>query len=527
MLRRRVAGVAGDGWQPILAILAPDRGYDERIDAVLERVSELSGLPDAYLYVTDPGGRHLHLDRARARPAGDPTRAAPAPGVPTLEGGVEATAPMPPLEVLRSPEDERDRPVATTVGRLWSLALPSADGALLGTVQVGPLVDERVPTGLDQALAAVRFPVAHVIERARAEQALAQRLASVSAQLEAGQRLAGSALSFDRFVELLLDMARRTTRSDAGFVAVVAPGGGGLGVQAQTGMPDGFAERVDLAPDTGLFDWSPAGYGGALILRDVDAAVELGIRSLLAVPLTEGDEPLGVIALANFGVAGTFEQHSLELLESFAEQIRLMLHNRRLFGAFADRYLETVMGLARSLDARRPHSTGHHERMAAVAATIAAAIGEPPPVVEAIRTAGLVHDVGLAASAGVEGGVDADLEHPTVGATLLEHLPLHPAVAESVATHHEWFDGWGFPVGLSGDAIPLGGRVLGFAEFLAEMKAGDEVRAPWDDERLAAEVARRRGSQFDPRVADAGLRLLAGGGLGPHGAEHHEREGGG
>lgn len=508
MLGRRAARAPGPEWRSILELLAPEDDYEAVIRGVLARVSELSGLPDAYLYLADAGGLRLHLERSRARPAGDPTRTAPDPMVSSQEGGVESMAPTPPLEVLRTGEDEHDREVATPVGRLWSCALRALDGSLLGVVQAGPLGDDGRPDDSAAALGAIRVPLALVVERARREESLRLRLAAADAQLEAGQRLAGSALSLERFVGLLLDLALKSTRTEAGFVAVVDPVSGHLAVRAESGMPAGFASDVDLSPETGLFDWSPVTFGGALILRDLDAAVRLGIRSLLAVPLVEGEYPLGVVALANFGEGGTFGEQSLELLETYAEQIRLMLHNARLFDTFAERYLETVKGLARSLDARRPHTRDHHERISETAGAIADALRVDTLEAHAIWTAGLIHDVGLAASAGDAAALDADMEHPSVGAGLIEHLPLHPAVATSVATHHEWFDGWGFPAGLREDSIPLGGRILGISEFLVEMAAGDAVRAPWQTERLVTEIRQRRGSQFDPRVADVAVGLL-------------------
>jgi HD-GYP domain-containing protein (c-di-GMP phosphodiesterase class II) len=181
-----------------------------------------------------------------------------------------------------------------------------------------------------------------------------------------------------------------------------------------------------------------------------------------------------------------------------------MLHNDRLFRDFAARYLETMNGLARSLDVRRPHTHGHHERVSVNAAAIAAELGHDNGEVDALRTAGLIHDTGMA------GGTDyqADVDHPSVGAGLVEQLPLHPWVSPSVASHHEWWDGWGFPEGIFGDAIPRGARILAVAEFVDEMSSGDPVRHPWGPERLATELGVRTGTQFEPEVAAAAIRLV-------------------
>jgi HD-GYP domain-containing protein (c-di-GMP phosphodiesterase class II) len=116
--------------------------------------------------------------------------------------------------------------------------------------------------------------------------------------------------------------------------------------------------------------------------------------------------------------------------------------------------------------------------------------------------------VGLAAVADDDEAFEANLEHPLVGATMVEHLSLEHDVAEAIATHHEWFDGWGFPRGLRGEQIPLAGRVLAAAEFLVEMATPLPVREGYGAQRLVEELEQRRGSQFDPQVVDAAVQLL-------------------
>jgi hypothetical protein len=397
-----------------------------------------------------------------------------------------------------TPEDAEPRVVATAVGMLYSVPL---DG--VGLLQVGPLKRRSTPARARRTLAEAAFPIALLVGRAREEDQLRARLASLSARVAAGQRLAGSALDVGRYVALLLELALRATRTDGGFVAIVEDGGR-LAIRAESGLPPGFASQIDLSPETGVFDWSPAAEGGALVLRALDSAAEVGIRSILAVPLIEGDLPLGVFALLNFGEGGTFDESSIELLATFADQIRQMLHNERLFSDFTARYFETVKGLARSLDVRRSHTHGHHERVARNAAALGAELGHDTAEVEALHAAGLIHDAGMA------GGSDyqSDIDHPSVGAGLVEQLPLHPWVAEGVATHHEWWDGWGFPRGLAGDAIAPAGRILAAAEFLDEMSSGDPVRVPWGVEKLVAEIGVRAGTQLEPDVAGAVIRLL-------------------
>jgi putative nucleotidyltransferase with HDIG domain len=489
----------------LLAMLGRTEGYRDRLDGALGAVGDLAERPDCYLYVLEPGGLRFHLEHTKARPAADPSRRAPGPMERIAEGGAEWSLPTPPFELTRSEADELPRVVATPVGPLWSMPVVGIDGEMAGLIQVGPVQGDSVPRQFAAAYGELAPALGSVVAIARHEEEMRLRLTSATAQLEAGRRLAGSALDVERLVTLLLELALASTRTEAGFVAIQDAASGELQLRASSGMPEGFAEGLDLSPGTGLLDWS-ASDGGALFLRDLEAAERLGISSLLAVPLVEDSEALGVFALVNFGGGDTFTGQSLELLGAFADQIRLMLHNARLFGSFAERYMGTVQGLAQALDSRRSETTGHHEAVSSCAVALAQELGFEPSQVDAIRTAGLIHDVGLAGSA--EGRWEADVEHPTVGASLVAHLPLDPSVSDAVATHHEWFDGWGFPNGLVGEAISPAGRVMAVAEFLVEMATEETVRPALSPERLAEELTQRRGSQFEPRVADAAQRLL-------------------
>lgn len=499
--------------QTVAAVLEPER-FETRLEALLALARAAAGAPDCYLYLLDASERHLHLAHSIARPAGDPTRAPAGPLPQQLEGGAEWSAPMPPLELARSAELERERTLATPVGTMHALPMRDWGGGFSGLIEVGPVGLRGLRRRSARRLRELAGPLGFALQRAREEHALAQRLAAAEVELQGSRRLAGATVDLDRFVGLLLDLARNSTGARSGFVAIVERPGEAPVVHAQSNMQEGFAASVDLSPTGGLFDWTPAieGEGGVLALVGFEQAQRLGLASPIAVPMLQRDEPLGIFAL-DFGEHASFDERTLELLSTFAEQVRLMLDNARVFSVFSGRYMETVKGLAEALDSRRVHTRDHHARVSAVAMLLGRELGGDAQEQRVLREAGLVHDVGLAGASGLEGGSEIDLEHPTLGASLIEHLPIAPAIAAAVATHHEWHDGWGFPRGIDGEQIPHAGRVLALAEFLVEMSTGDAVRDPWGVERIVAELRQRRGSQFDPEVAGAALRLAGRGAL--------------
>jgi putative nucleotidyltransferase with HDIG domain len=471
-------------------------------------VNRATGHSLSYLYLPDASGRRLRLERSHGQAPDRPEEGDLLMSSEQDEGGAGWSAPTAALELPRGPEDEADRMVQTPLGPMRSVALRDTGGELIAIIQTGPVGRRGLKRSQLAQIESLRKPLAFALGQALAAESVHQRLLDATARLEAQERIAGSALDVSRFTQLLLDMALSSTRTDAGFVAIAHEDTGGLEVRAQSGMPEGFDQRIDLSPEGGTFDWSVAEFGGALALADFEVAGELGIKSLLAVPLMEEGQALGIFALVNFGSAGTFDESGLELCAVFADQIRLMLHNQRVFHDFAERYLDTLKALARALDARTPQTTDHHQRVSELARTLGRALGVSGPRLEALRTAGLIHDVGLAAVGSAEGAAESDIEHPSVGASLIEHLPVHSDLIAAVATHHEWHDGWGFPRGVAGEHIPVSGRILAMAEFMVEMTTESPVRGAWEPSRLLEEIAARRGTQFEPVVADTATRLL-------------------
>ncbi len=202
----------------VVGILGEASDYRARLDLALGAVGRLTGRPDTYLYLADPGGRRFHLEHTKARPAADPTRAAPGPMEQTMEGGAEWSVPTPPFEIALSEADEQPRTVTSPVGRLWSLPLRGPDGGLIGLVQAGPVQEDAVPGAVRERFGRISADLAVVIAQSRREEELRSRLAAATAQVEASRRLAGSAVDVERLVSLLLDLALSSTRTEAGFV---------------------------------------------------------------------------------------------------------------------------------------------------------------------------------------------------------------------------------------------------------------------------------------------------------------------
>jgi putative nucleotidyltransferase with HDIG domain len=205
-------------------------------------------------------------------------------------------------------------------------------------------------------------------------------------------------------------------------------------------------------------------------------------------------------------------EHGAAVLEQIAHQ-RAALDAAR----GSEEQLAAVTLLAESLDLRDTGTALHSKTVGGYARAIAHELGLPAERVARVQIAGILHDLGkLAIPDAVlhkPGALD-DAEwqeirrHPEIGARILTHAGLTD-VAAWVYAHHERIDGRGYPLGLTGDQIPLEARILAVADAYEAMIADRPYRAGMDAAAAIAELSDCAGSQFDPTVVDALLRTLA------------------
>ncbi|MEX0893295.1 MAG: HD domain-containing phosphohydrolase [Gemmatimonadota bacterium] len=194
--------------------------------------------------------------------------------------------------------------------------------------------------------------------------------------------------------------------------------------------------------------------------------------------------------------------------------------------------------IARLEEATRLHdgpTRGHTERVAALSAGIARRLGMSAAAVRRIARAAPLHDLGkIAVSDAVlqkQGSLTDDQlenvrQHTVVGAAILagSRFPVL-RMAESIAlTHHERWDGTGYPRGLRGEEIPLEGRIVAVADVFDALTHVRPYKAAWSRKRALAEITAQRGRQFDPRIVDVLLELAGQEELVPAAAESAVRE---
>jgi putative nucleotidyltransferase with HDIG domain len=195
----------------------------------------------------------------------------------------------------------------------------------------------------------------------------------------------------------------------------------------------------------------------------------------------------------------------------------LLERNDALLRGMHRSYLSTITSLARTIEAKDPYTGGHTERVAEFACALASELGISGQDLDAIEVGGVIHDIG---KVGIPDAVllkpdrlteDEFAEmrrHPTISSYILAELDLPQIVHQMARSHHERFDGTGYPDRLGGEDIPLVARILSVADALDAMTSDRPYRAALPVDVALREITSQAGSQFCPRVVDALLACV-------------------
>jgi len=238
-------------------------------------------------------------------------------------------------------------------------------------------------------------------------------------------------------------------------------------------------------------------------------------KQLLAVPFQRQEQVLGCM-FALDKQANDFDSVDSKLLNSIANESAIYLENAMLFDGVHGLMMGLLHSLTSAVDAKDAYTCGHSERVALLSRHLSQQIGLSEHQVERVYMAGLLHDVG---KIGVPEAVlqkpgkltteefDQMKKHPEVGARILQDIKQIKDIIPGVLYHHERFDGKGYPSGLAGENIPIMGRILCLADCFDAMTSNRTYRKALPLEVALIEIRRCSGTQFDPRLAEAFLKI--------------------
>lgn len=292
---------------------------------------------------------------------------------------------------------------------------------------------------------------------------------------------------------------------------------------------------VEFQPDVVLLDLHLPGTDGIELLMDLKAVQ--GRRNYLPVLALTGDSSRAMRDAALAAGARDFLTKPYEpaevilrvrnLIETRLLHVELQRQNAMLSERFEARTeeleeakLEILERLARAADFRDESSYGHTTRVGELAARIAAQMGMSAAEVEQMRIAARLHDIGkigLSDSILMKPGPLAPSEflaqekHTLIGANILagSRFPVLRVAEEIALTHHESWDGTGYPRGLREEEIPLSGRIVAVADVFDALTHVRAYKSAWRLDDAVDEIKHQSGKKFDPAVVKAFLKVVA------------------
>jgi HD-GYP domain-containing protein (c-di-GMP phosphodiesterase class II) len=249
----------------------------------------------------------------------------------------------------------------------------------------------------------------------------------------------------------------------------------------------------------------------ALVARSVTRPLGDVVRGVLDIARGRFGREVPVRARNELGdLAYGFNHMSRELASYDAE-------NRRLIAALEQGYLDTIRSLAAAVDAKDAYTRGHAERVATLSVEIGRELVLGPEALQALEYGGILHDIGkigipdaILVKAGplAPGEMALVQGHPRIGAEIVAGVEFLKGAIPAIRSHHERWDGTGYPDRLAGEAIPLVARIVNIADTWDACTS----RRPYQDaipgDVVAAILEGLVGAQTDPGVHAALLRVL-------------------
>ena len=274
-------------------------------------------------------------------------------------------------------------------------------------------------------------------------------------------------------------------------------------------LPFAVAAAVHVAVNHGLL-WT------MLLLLPPSAGspqrgrLDLHLSLLLVSDL--GYATLGLLIAGLWGLVGAFAT-VLVLIPLFVARWAM-----GQFAAQEGAYSATMAALCQAVETKDFYTRGHSERVSRGATILARQIGMGAERVEAIRYAGMLHDVGkLGVPTKVlqktgpltEEELAAIQLHPMRGLEIVRQIGFLTEALDGIMHHHERMDGKGYPMGLAGDEIPEFARVIAVADAFDSMTSNRSYRGARSVEEAVAELRKCSGMQFDPVLVDAFIAALS------------------
>ena len=234
-----------------------------------------------------------------------------------------------------------------------------------------------------------------------------------------------------------------------------------------------------------------------------------GLEAAAVLPLKGESGSIGVIAVVHSKRGARFDSGQINAITTLASLTSVAMRNADLRDSQRNFFSHMTEMLVTALDTYLDYHSGHGNRVAEYANRVGRAMGLDDKKLHNLHFAALLHDIGmLKIDKALQKSAKNCEKHTVLGARMLARIRLWEDIAPIVHSHHERYDGKGYPEGLAGNQISLEARIIGICEAFDSMVSSTSYQVAIPFAEAIAEIRTCSGTQFDPLVAEAFLQLV-------------------
>jgi putative nucleotidyltransferase with HDIG domain len=240
------------------------------------------------------------------------------------------------------------------------------------------------------------------------------------------------------------------------------------------------------------------------------------LLSFISVPLIIREKIFGVLTAYVTGGNARFSEKDLYYLSVMTQNAAQAIENLALYENIYENLLATLYGFVSVLNARDSYTQIHSNRVTDISAILGRELGCSSEELDILSVAGRLHDIG---KIGVRDEIllkpgkltkeefEKIKEHPMIGANIIKNLGFWEREINIIKSHHERFDGTGYPDGLKGNNIPKLSRILSVADVYDALASDRPYREKMDEKSILKYIKEGAGTQFDPEIVEVFLKL--------------------
>ncbi len=295
----------------------------------------------------------------------------------------------------------------------------------------------------------------------------------------------------------------------------------GFVIKASIGLSSEYVDAQIIsaeAADTALKDAQALNVFGLRQVRAgwLDSIEGEAFPTVLRLALERSGDLKGFLNIYKREKEQEFLSEEIELAASFAAQAAVAIDNAIAYKALEHSTLETIAALAAAIEAKDPYTTGHCHRVAEGVQAIGKKMGLWPQQLEDLHWVAMLHDIGMI---GIPDAILHKTErlteeewqivktHPLISAEIVAKVEPLKHLVPAIRSHHERYDGKGYPDGIAGDEIPLVARIVAVFDAFDAMTNPRPYRPAMSITEAQRILRQGSGTQWDPRVVNVFLQL--------------------